>query len=107
MARKPAVKPAAPRRTRYQVADTLGEAAAVALAQQALDGNRPLPASPQGAARTLLWDDHGDRALVHVAPAAVDIEDAAGQVIETRFVPVRGTAHSAATDLLTSLLAAL
>jgi hypothetical protein len=71
MARKPATKPAAPRRTRYQVADTLGEASAVALVQQALAGNKPLPASLKGAARTLLWDDHGDQALVHVDSVVV------------------------------------
>jgi len=75
-----------------------------------VDANPPRPIALAPGARTQLD--------LHYAPAAVaaqgfreslflDIEDAGGQVIETRFVPVRGSAHSAATDLLTSLLAAL
>lgn len=55
---------------------------------------------------------------LHYAPAAaaaqgwreqafVDIEDAAGNALDTRFVNVSGSAQSAATDVLTSLLAAL
>jgi len=71
MAGKSTTKPAAPRRTRYQVADTLGESSAVALIQQALAGNKPLPDSPVGATRMLLWDDLGDQALVHVDSVVV------------------------------------
>jgi hypothetical protein len=81
-----------------------------AVAGLTVDANPPRPIALATGARTQLD--------LHYAPAAVDaqgfredlfldLEDAGGQVIETRFVPVRGSAHSAATDLLTNLLAAL
>lgn len=58
-------------RRRYQVADTLDELAARAALQFALAGQREVQQPPDGAARTLLWDDLGDQALVHLDSVVV------------------------------------
>lgn len=58
-------------RRRYQVGDTLDEAAARAAVQFALAGQREVARPPDGGARTMLWDDLGDQALVHLDSVVV------------------------------------
>lgn len=54
------------RRSRYAVTDGLDEAAATALVQRALAGGAEIDKAGVGRARSVLWSDFGDEALVHL-----------------------------------------
>ena len=53
-------------RSRHAVQDALDEAAARALIQRALAGGQDLSKAADGRARSVVWSDLGDEALVHI-----------------------------------------
>ena len=59
------------RSTRFVHRDTLDEAELRAVVQRALAGNADLPAASAARDRTIVWDDSGDQALVHLGSVVV------------------------------------